>query len=176
MSVNHYLLPISDPDLSSILEVPERIRDFVESHANEICDLGTDGLAILSLTATGADDPLDFIRSGVPPEYPEKYAGWIGEYIEKKERVVVCEVNMGYGPASYYRNDFLRIVAPLLQPFDVESIGTEEHMQWLEESGVYPGGWLDPGRDEFLKRAFETYKFCVLKTAKSGLNLLVWCA
>ncbi len=172
MSVNHYLLPISDIELSSLLEVPERIREFVQSHDQEIHELGEDGIAIATLTATAADDPLDFIRVGASPEH----SGWIGKYREEEGRVVLCEVDMGYGPASYYRNAFLQIVAQKLQPFDVEAIGTHEHLNWLEENRVYPRGWLDPWRKDFLKRAFDRYKSCVLKSAESGLNLLVWCA
>lgn len=173
MSVNHYLLPINDGELASILRTPEELRTLAERRAADVLDLGEDGVAIVTLTAESDDDPLAFIRTGAPDEV----AGRVGRYAEKDDgRVVECEVDMGYGPASYYRNSFLREVARKLAPITADVFVANYDPDWLEENHVYPSGWHDEGRKETLVESFNLYRICIVAAAKSGQHLLVWCA
>lgn len=166
MSVNHYLLAVSDEELAAILRTPEHIRKVVEKRNDDVCGLGEDGLAIVSLTAESAEDPLAFIRMGASDP---AVAGWVGRCAEGEE----CEVDMGYGPASYYRNSFLRKVAKRLRPITYEVFAANCDVDWLEEHDVYPGYWHDEGRRETLIESFNLYRICVLGAADSGRHLLV---
>ena len=172
MSVNHCLLPVTDDELDSILELPERIRDVAEQRAGDVVELGEDGVAIVALTAESGEDPLAFMRAGAPDDVCD----WVGRYVEADGRVVECEVDMGYGPASYYRNSFLLEVAERLEPMTAEAFAEECDLDWLEENSIYPSGWHDEGRLETLIESFNIYRICVLDAAKNGHHLLVWCA
>jgi len=172
MSVNHYLLPISDDELASVLRTPEEIRALVERRSADVQGLGEDGVAIVTLTAESDDDPLAFIRTGAPDEV----SGWVGRYAEEGGRCVECEVDMGYGPASYYRNVFLWEVARKLTSITADAFAANYDPDWLEENHVYPAGWHDPGRKETLIESFVLYRPCIVAAAKSGQHLLVWCA
>ena len=160
MSVNHSLLPISDGELASVLGDPQSIRDLVKGHSADVCRLWKEGLAIIALTATAEDDPLAFLHSGAP----DNVSGWVGD------------VDMGYGPASYYRNAFVVEVARRLQPLTVEAFAKGVDLDWLDENNVYPGHWRnnpDANREMLIDR-FTAYRDCVLSTAAAGKNLLVW--
>jgi hypothetical protein len=172
MSVNHYLLPITDAELTSVLQVPERVRGLAEERAADVCDLGTNAVAIMVVTAESMKDPLAFLQAGAPADV----AGWVGEYAVEGGRVVTCEVDMGYGPAAYYRNAFLAEVARRLQPWTVDTFARRCDLDFLEEMGVYPTGWHDGGRKESLVNAFAAYRSCVIDAAESGRHLLVWSA
>lgn len=171
MSVNHNLLPITDEELASLLKTPEAIRDLIDVHRLKVQRLGEDGLAIVALTASSRDDLLSFIVSGAPGSQ----SGWIGEYVEERGRVVKCQVDMGYGPASYYRNHFLIQVARKLLPITVDEFARRWDPDLLERNHVYPGGWHNDGAKELLLQSFRTYRACVLAAAESGQHLLVWC-
>jgi len=171
MSVDHYLLPITDAELASLLEAPARVRDLVQQRSDRVVTLGEDGVAIVSLTATSDQDPLSFLRTGAP----DSQSGWIGKYVEEGGRVITCEVDMGYGPASYYRNSFLIEVARKLQPLTRDAFARKCNLDWLEKNHVYPGGWHNEGMKEILIDSFDRYRTCVLGAAKSGRHLLVWC-
>jgi hypothetical protein len=172
MSVKHYLLPITSDELASIVGIPETIRDLVELHASAVVGLSTDGVAIVSLTAESEDDPLAFIRTGAPGTV----SGWVGNYLEEAGRAIECEVDMGYGPASYYRNSFLRQVATKLQSITVDNFAATCDLDWLADNHIYPSGWRDAGRKEALLESFNRYRACILSAAESGQHLLVWCA
>lgn len=172
MSVNHYLLPISDDELASILRTPEEIRSLVERRSADVQGLGEDGVAIVTLTAESSDDPLAFIRTGAP----DAVSGWVGRYAEEDGSVTECELDMGYGPASYYRNSFLREVARKLAPITVDTFTANYDPDWLEENYIYPSGWHDPGRKELLIDSFNLYRACIMAAARAGHHLLVWCA
>jgi hypothetical protein len=172
MSVDHFLLPVSSAELDSLLNEPATIRDLVERRQAEVCELDADGLAIIALTSTGDGDPLAFMQDGAPDDV----SGWIGKYVGDEKRVVHCEVDMGYGPASYYKNRFVREVARRLEQWTVDEFAANCDLDWLEENSVYPAGWLDEGRKEFLIEAFTKYRACILSAAESGQHLLVWCA
>lgn len=171
MSVNHFLLPITDDELETILQLPEEVRDLVERRSADVCRLQEDGLAIVALTAESEEDPLAFVRMGAP----KAVCGRIGRYSEDGGRVVECEVDMGYGPASYYRNSFLREVAGKLRPITAEVFAANCDTDWLADHHIYPSGWHDEGRVETLMESFNLYRACILATAKSGQHLLVWC-
>src|ERR1700753_4138723 len=112
MSVNHNLLPVSNDELDTLLAAPASIVEFLDFRRNETIYIGTDGVAIVALTARGPTDLLAFMMDGAPPEFcGSEFSGWIGKYVEEKGTVVECEVDVGYGPASYYRNQFLQKVA-----------------------------------------------------------------
>jgi hypothetical protein len=168
MGVNHSLLPVTTQELTWILDVPERIREVVDGRRHEVCELLTDGCAIVALTGEGKDDPLSFIRTGGP----EGLCGWVGGY---KDDPFNCEVDMGYGPASYYRHPFIAIVAEKLSPWTVEFFAENCDVDWLESAPVYPTGWLEPHRKEMLIDSFGKYRECILVAAASGRHLLVWC-
>jgi hypothetical protein len=169
MSVNHFLLPITDDELEAILRTPEEVRDLVERRSADVCGLQEDGLAIVALTAESEEDPLAFIRMGAP----KAVCGWIGRYSEGDG--CVCEVDMGYGPASYYRNRFLRKVASKLRRITAEVFAANCDMDWLADHHIYPSGWRDAWRKDMLMKSFNFYRACILDTAKSGQHLLVWC-
>lgn len=174
MSVNHYMLAVTDQELASILRTPEEIRELVERRSADVRGLGENGLAIVALTAEDGDDPLGFIRNGGP----DAFCGTVGRYREEGGRVIEedVEVDMGYGPASYYRNGFLVVVAEKLEPILPPLFAAHCDLDWLEQHHVYPGDWQDEGRKEELVDAFERYRACVLAAAASGQHLLVWCA
>ena len=163
MSVNHSLLPISESDLASLLAAPPSIHAFVESRAAEVRRLLMDGLAIISLTAEDENDPLTFMQSGAPVSV----SGWIGDEGD-------AEADMGYGPASYYRNAFVAEVAKRLEPRTVETFAEHCDVDFLDEHDIYPGRWRAPGRKDALISSFGVYRDCVTSTAKSGRHLLVW--
>ncbi len=169
MSVNHFLLPITDDELDTILRTPEQVRDLVDHRSADVCGLAEDGCAIVALTAESDEDPLAFLRMGAP----KAVCGWIGRY--SKGDGGGCEVDMGYGPASYYRNSFLREVADKLRPITAEVFAANCDTDWLADHHVYPSGWHDEGRVETLMESFNLYRACILATAKSGQHLLVWC-
>lgn len=172
MSVNHYLLPVTDGELDSIFKAPETIHDLIELRSQKLRTLGTNGIAIVVMTASSEKDPLNFIMSGAP----KSDSGWIGQYIEEGNRVVTCEVDMGYGPASYYRNRFLRDIARALQPITVEKFMVNWDADWLENNHIYPSGWHDEWRKDDLAQSYVVYRACILAAAESGQHLLVWCA
>ena len=160
MSVNHSLLPISDGELASLLGDPAGIRDLVEKRDADVCRLWKEGLAIIALTATAEDDPLTFLQYGAP----DAVSGWVGD------------VDMGYGPASYYKNPFVVEVASRLQPLTVNAFAEGIDLDWLDENNVYPGYWRkypDANREMLIDR-FTAYRQCVLSTAAAGKHLLVW--
>ncbi len=163
MSVNHSLLPVSESELASLLAAPPSIRGFVESRAAEVRRLLMDGLAIISLTAEDERDPLAFMQSGAP----DSVSGWIGDEDD-------VEADMGYGPASYYRNSFVTEVAKRLELWPVETFARHCDVDFLDQHDTYPGGWRTPGRKEALIRSFGVYRECVTSTAQSGMHLLVW--
>jgi hypothetical protein len=160
MSVDRFLLPVSDAELNSILSSPESIRELIEVRESDIVPLGVFVPAICSLTAESVDDPLDFMRSGGPDEL----AGWVGD------------IDLGYGPASYYKNLFLRVVAQKLQIITVDVFEENCDLDWLAENHVYPSIWEEDGSLEFLVDAFSAYRECVITTAIDGRHLLVWSA
>lgn len=170
MSVNHRLLRIYDEELASILETPSLVRDLVEQRKADVVDLMTEGVAIVALTAQSDKDPLAFLRFGAP----DAVSGWVGGYSEEDGRGVECEVDMGYGPASYYRNSFLRVVAQEVSPITSDVFIANCDMDWLEDDCVYPTGWRDKHRKQFLVEGFERYRACVLAAANAGQHLLVW--
>lgn len=172
MSINHYLLPISEAELASILQTPERIRALVQQRSAEVEMLGEDGVAIVALTAESDQDPLAFIRTGAP----DAVSGWIGKYVEQGGRVVECDVDMGYGPASYYKNSFLREVARRLGPITVDAFAARSDPDLLEKYRIYPPGWRAPGRKEALVASFNRYRSCIIGAATYGQHLVVWCA
>lgn len=172
MSVNHYLLPISEDELDDILRTPEQIHALAERRSEEVQEIGEDGVAIVILTAESDEEPLAFILSGAP----DAVSGRIGKYAEEEGSVVECEVDMGYGPASYYRNSFLREVARRIKPITAEVFAANCDADWLEENRVYPGSWNDLGRKDKLIESFNLYRACILGAAMSGRHLLVWCA
>jgi hypothetical protein len=160
MSVNHCLLPISEAELAALLEHPASIHDLVEKREADVCRLWKEGLAIIALTATAEDDPLAFMQSGAPDDV----SGWVGD------------VDMGYGPASYYKNPFVVDVASKLQPLTTEAFANGIDLDWLDENNVYPGYWRnnpDANRQMLIDR-FTVYRECVLSTAAGGKHLLVW--
>lgn len=172
MSVNHYLLAITDAELDSLLKSPKEIHEFVERRGDDVVELGTDGVAIVALTAESEDDPLDFMISGTEME---DVAGWVGDAGDDGDEVDP-DVDMGYGPASYYRNKFLRVVAEELEPISVDVFASNCDIDFLEANQVYPTGWHDKGRRESLIEAFAAYRTCVLAAAKLDRHLLVWTA
>lgn len=170
MGVNHFLLAINDEELATVLRTPEEVRGLVERRAGEVHGLGTGGVAIVALT--GADDPLAFLHAGAS----DGVSGWVGRYVEEGGQVVECEVDMGYGPASYYRNGFLQKVAHKLAAISSEVFAARYDPDWLEKHCVYPCGWDGPGRNEWLIKAYCRYRTSVVAAAESGQHLLVWCA
>jgi hypothetical protein len=172
MSVNHYLLPVGEDELGVLLRAPEEVRALVERRSADVRELGPYAVAIVTLTAESGEDPLAFIQAGAPAAV----CGWVGKYAEQGGRVIECEVDMGYGPASYYRNSFVRDVARKLEPITADTLVARYDPDWLEESGVYPSGWHDPGREEALVESFNRYRACIMAAAEDGQHLLVWCA
>jgi len=172
MSVNHYLLPISSEELSGLIDRPEKMHEFVKTRRTDVRTLGTDGVAIVALTAENNRDPLAFLQFGAP----QKLSGWVGEYVESDGRVITCQVDMGYGPASYYKNRFLMEVARKLRRLTLEVLEINCDLEWLASHHVYPSGWEEEGRQESLINSFDVYRSCVIYAAESGQNLLVWCA
>jgi len=148
------------------------VRELVDQREADVTELGQQGVAIVALTAESDVDPLAFIRMGGP----EEASGWIGKYAEEDGCVIECEVDMGYGPASYYRNSFLREVARKLEPITADNFESSYDADWLEENDVYPGGWHETGRKDDLVESFKLYRACILSAMQSGEHLLVWCA
>jgi hypothetical protein len=160
MSVNHSLLPISDSELASLLADPASVRALVEKRDADVCRLWKEGLAIVALTATGEDDPLAFLQSGAP----DAVSGRVGD------------VDMGYGPASYYKNRFIAGVASRLRPLTVGAFADRIDLDWLDENNIYPGCWRnhpDANRKMLIDR-FAAYRGCVLSASDAGMHLLVW--
>jgi hypothetical protein len=172
MSVNHFLISITNAELASLKELPERIHDLIEGRSTDVRGLGEDGLAIVALTAESDKDPLAFLSTGAPDDV----SGWIGQYVEEDGVCKICEVDMGYGPASYYNNSFLKEVGRNLERWTIETFANGCDINWLEENGVYPSGWTDDGRKESLIESFTRYRSSVFAAAESGHHLLVWCA
>src|SRR5690349_7164451 len=112
MGVNHFLLAVTTVELNSVLANPVSLRELSEKRRfDSVVELLTDGLAIIFLIAEDENDPILFLHKGAPDDV----SGWVGEYREKDGTVRKCEVDMGYGPASYYRNSFVRVVAQQLE-------------------------------------------------------------
>ena len=113
---------------------------------NETTRIGTDGVAIVALTTRGPTDLLAFMMDGLRrPSSRDR----LGKYVEKDGRVIECEVDVGYGPASYYRNQFLQDVARELVAFTEGCVSTRVViMALLEKYNVYPVGWTNEGRRE----------------------------
>ena len=172
MSVNHYLLPVTDEELISVLATPETIWTLLQSREDEVCSLWTNAQAIMFLVAEDANDPLLFLEQGPPP--PE--AGWVGRYEEEDGRVLECELDMGYGPAWYCRSSFLAVVSERLDSWTLDRFSGHCDLDLLEEESIYPTGWHDPGRREELLQAFVDFRTCIMSAASSGRHLLVWCA
>jgi hypothetical protein len=170
MSVEHYLLSISDEALTSILAVPEVIHEVVDKQEDEVCRLFENAPAIMFLTAADADDPLLFLEQGAPPGM----SGWVGEYVVEDDRVVSCEVDMGYGPATYFRKEYVAVVARRLNEWTMEQFAERFDPDVLEEHYVYPLGWRDPGRREDLIQSFSDLREYVMAAADSGKHLLAW--
>lgn len=171
MSVDHFLFSLSEPELASVLTTPNELHTLIDRRPTDVVNLGEDVLAIVAMTAESRDDPLAFIRTGGP----EDSAGWIGKYSEKDGNVVECELDMGYGPAAYYRNSFVRTVADKLEPITTQVFADNIDLDWLEQNNVYPSHWHDEGRHQGLVHSFDRYRTCILTTAKSDKHLLVWC-
>src|SRR5262249_40034657 len=102
---------------------------------------------------------------------PDDVSGWVGRYAERDGAAIECEVDMGYGPASYYRNSFLHEVARKLEPITDGLFEANCDLDWLEEN-VYPGGWHNEGAKEMLLASLALYRPCVLGAASSGQPLL----
>lgn len=168
MSVDHHFLSVSDDELTSILDDPISVTKLIEKRDSDHLWLGPEGNAIVALTAQSEDDPLAFIREGAP----DAVSGWIEQYKEGGE----CEVDMGYGPGSFYRNSFLTDVAKKLEPISPELFAEHCDIDWLAEMDVYPTGWHDEGRRAELIEAFTMYRQYILTTAGTGQHLIVWCA
>jgi Domain of unknown function (DUF1877) len=172
MSVNRYLLPITDAELTSLLQTPKRVFDLVEERNTDVRELGTDAVAIVVLTAESADDPLAFMCEGAP----ENVGGWIGDYAEEDGEVVVCDIDTGDGPPSYFRNEFLQQVAQRLELITSVDFAANCDLDLPEDNDIYPTGWHDEGRKDELIESFNVYRECILSTAESGRHLLSWCA
>ena len=172
MSVNTYLLPISEDELTAILAVPERVRTLVEKRDPEVCSLSYNGPALMFVMAEGPDDPVLFMERGAPPGLSD----WIGRYVVKEGRVTECEVDMGYGPAAYFRNSFIADMARHLEPWTVERFSERCDLDELEAQCLYPMGWRDNGRREELIHSFEVFKACITSAGRSGRHLLFWSA
>lgn len=84
-------------------------------------ELGENGLAIVSLTAESDKDPLAFLFKGAPKDA----CGRVGKYVVKAGRAAECEVDMGYGPATWYRNPFLKQVARRLRPITPDAFAAD---------------------------------------------------
>lgn len=168
MSVNHCLLPVTEEELALLLETPEQIREFVEARQADVCSLLTDGCAIVAITAEGDDDPLAFIRTGTS----SGDGGWVGTDDGDE-----CppEIEMGYGPASYYRHPFVTLVARKLDAWTPDLFAANCDMEGLEAGHCYPSGWLEPTRKDYLIDSFGRYRACILEAAATGRHLLVWC-
>jgi len=163
MSVNHCLLPIADAELALLLTAPATIHAFVENHASEICQLSTDGIAIMSLTAEQEGDPLTFMQSGGPSDS----SGWIGDEDDQSSHFT-------YGPASYFKNTFVIEIAKRLGPWTVDKFAEHCDVDFLDQHNIYPGRWQSPGRKESLIRSFNAYRNCLITAAALGKDLLVW--
>lgn len=172
MSVNHYLLPITDAELRSLKDDPESCPDFVNAHLDRVRSLFTAGCAITAIIAEDDRDELAFLRVGAP----DSESGWIGEYVEDGGSVETCQVDMGYGPASYYVHHFVVKVAAKLRDIPESTFTGWYDADWLEDNYVYPTGWHDDGREDFTLSCFTTFRDCVLDAADNGYHLLVWCA
>jgi hypothetical protein len=171
MSVNHYFLAIDGAELASLLERPEAIRELVRARISDTCFIGEMGSAIVAITAESGQDPLAFMMEGGPDEF----AGSVGDAVEKSGRQQFF-IDMGYGPASYYRNLFVAKVAQSLSLITVDLFTRHCDMDQLEAAHVYPGGWLHAGSKKYLVDCFDSYRSYVIKAADAGQNLLVWCA
>lgn len=160
MSVDHFLLPVTTQDLSFLIKTPSKAAEFVEKRGRFVRRLEKQGLAIVSITAGSASDPLAFIEDGMR-NGPDRNRGRIGTD------------DIGFDPPALYRNRFLVQVARKLKEITPREFKKMCDLDWLEENQVYPGSWLDPGRGEALVEFFRGYRQCVL-SAKSGKHLLVW--
>ena len=167
MSVNHFLLPISDTERAALRTDPESCPDFVDSRASEVETLHTAGNAITSLIAESADDELAFIQEGAPDEYSE----WIGEYTNS-----VCQVDMGYGPAWCCDSEYVARIAAKIKDFTETDFAKIYDPEWLEENRIYPSGWCDEDRAEFMIEQFNALRNCVMTAAEKEDHLLIWCA
>ncbi len=172
MSVNYNLLPVTGSQLTQILSDPESLPVFVKQHENEICSVSTNIQAILFTVASDTDDPLLFLESGGPAEL----AGWVGEYTAIDGGDVKCEVDMGYGPASYFRTELVARMSGRLQQWTVEKFASACDVDELESACVYPSGWQEPGRREDLIEFFAGFRDCIMSAAESGKHLLAWSA
>ena len=172
MSVNHYLLPIADAELRSLVASPESCHDFVNAREDRVVSLFTSGCAITALIAEDENDPLAFLRVGAPDEF----SGWIGEYAEEDGRVAKCQVDMGYGPAWYCANEFVVKIADKLEEVTETDFANWFDADWLQDNHVYPSGWHEEGVKEFTVECFHALRQCVLAAAHNGDHLLIWCA
>lgn len=173
MSVNHFFLPVSDAELASLLAEPKSAHALIEARDAEVQTIHTQGIAITALMAEDENDPLAFLQCGGP----DGECGWIGEYSEgNEEEGATCEVDLGYGPGSYYKNSFLLVVAEAISRISAGEFASHFTADWLEENHIYPGYWHEEGRREFLVECFVTLRTCLTETARSGRHLLVWCA
>jgi hypothetical protein len=171
MSVNHYLLPIEDEELSGILSAPSSVYDIVErKRETNAVFLSKDGVAITGLIAEGKSDVLSFLMvCGPSPE-----CGWIGKYVVEDGKVVTMEIDMCYGPPWYVKNPRVIKIADKLQDITVVEFESSFDPDELEENSVYPSGWHREGRKERLISSFVRMRDCVLKAADEGKNLLIW--
>lgn len=157
-------LSVTDEQLSKMIADAEFAHDFIFKEKQEAwVRLDTDVLAIIAITSTSDDDPLSFVQEGAGYDHLDE-AGGVGR-----------DIDMGCGPASYYKNSFLKLVAKRLEPWTVEEFDSHADMEKLEQEDVYPAGWTDAHRKPTLIEAFALYRDCILKTAAAGQHLLVWC-
>ena len=70
MSVNPYLLPITDEELTDILAVPETVRRVVERQEAEVYDLSGNAAAIMMITTEDAHDQrFILLQDGAPKQH-----------------------------------------------------------------------------------------------------------
>lgn len=172
LSVNHYMLGVSDGELSEILRKPASVRELIEQRRERCTDLSTDGLAIMALTSPKVDDILDFLEDLVGPT---EWSGHVGRRVEV-DGVVEREVTVGYGCVRYYRHAFVMEVARRLRPITVGQFAARCDLDWLEAEHVYPLGWRDAHRKPMLIEAYARYRQCIMHAAIYGRHLLVWTA
>lgn len=165
MSVDFHFLSISNEELNAIKNIPDSIMELVEERNSDHLWLGPEVKAIVALTAEGPEDPLSFTIDGAP----DNVAGYIGTFEDGD-----CEIDMGYGPCSYFLNSFLIQVSERLKLFTIETFTESCDLEWLEENYFAPTGWLEDGRKEDLVESYSMYKEYVQNAANNGQHLLVW--
>lgn len=171
MSIIQYILPIDSGSLGEILKNPGSIHDIIEEKKNQeevwcLCKAYQGITYIATNKWKDESEELTFLLTGEP-----NYSGYIGSYEDGGE----CEVDVGYGPAWFTQNPFIKKVYAQISKISESDIRERFDGEAMDDEGIYPGVW-SRGEEElqYLIEYFNIYKKCLKEAVDSNLDIILW--